>query len=162
VLAELVKSYPELKVTALVRNPSHIKAVRDLGIEVIQGSFSDADLISSQVRTADITINSADSDDTALNEAILAGQRARVVDDGQPPAVLLHTSGVAVFMDGGKLGKHDPNSKLWDVRLHITLMSARSGSFTCAWFYRTPMKRTFVPSLLRCRTVKSTHRRSFF
>jgi hypothetical protein len=149
VLADLVKSYPELKVTALMRNPSRAKAVRDLGVEVVQGSFSDTDLISSRVRAADITINSADSDDTALNEAILAGQRARVVDDGKPPAVLLHTSGVAVFMDGGKVGKHDPNSKLWNVRLHSTGMSCAFGEFICARFYRTPMKRTFVPSLLR-------------
>jgi hypothetical protein len=162
VLAELVKTHPELKVTALVRNPSHVKAIRDLGVEVVEGSFSDTDLISSRVRAADITVNSADSDDTALNEAILAGQRARVVDDGKLPAVLLHTSGVAVFVDGGKEGKHDPNSKFWNVRLHIAVMTCAFGEFTCAWFHRTPMKRTFVLSLLRCCTVKLTHRRSFF
>ncbi|KAH9994391.1 hypothetical protein BJV77DRAFT_943656 [Russula vinacea] len=114
VLAELVKTHPELKITALVRNSSHVKAIRELGIEVVEGSFSDTDLISSRVRVADITVNSADSDDVALNAAILAGQRARVVDDGKPPAVLLHTSGVAVFVDGGTEGKHDPNSKLWN------------------------------------------------
>ena len=119
VLSELIKTYPKLKVTALVRNPSHVKAVRDLGVEVVQGGFSDADLISSHVRAADITFNSADSDDVALHKAILAGQRARVVDDGKPPAVFLHTSGVAVFMDGGQEGKHDPNSKVWNVRLQI-------------------------------------------
>jgi hypothetical protein len=162
VLAGLVKTHPELKVTALVRNPSHVKAVRDLGVEVVQGSFSDTDLISSRARAADITINSADSDDVVLSEAILAGQRARVVTDGKPPAVLLHTSGVGVFMDGGKAGKHDPNSKLWNVRLHIAVMTCAFGEFTCARLYRTPMKRTFVLSLLRWCTVKSTHRRSFF
>jgi uncharacterized protein YbjT (DUF2867 family) len=130
VLSELTKTYPELKITALVRNPSHVKAVRDLGVEVVQGSFSDADLISSHVRAADITFNSADSDDVALHKAILAGQRARVADDGKFPAVFLHTSGVAVFMDGGKEGKHDPNSKVWNVRLQIAGMTCAFGKFT--------------------------------
>jgi len=116
VLADLVKTYPDLKITALVRNPSHVKAVRDLGVEVVEGSFSDTDLISSQARAVDITVNSADSDNTSLNEAILVGQRARVVEDGKPPPVLFHTSGVAVFTDGGKEGKHDTENKLWDVR----------------------------------------------
>jgi hypothetical protein len=162
VLAELVKTYPELNVTALVRNPSHVKAVSDLGVEVVQGSFSDTELISSRVRAADITINSADSDDIALNEAILAGQRARVVDDGKPPAVLLHTSGVGVFMDGGKVGKHDPNSKLWNVRPHIAVTTCAFGELTCCRLDRTSMNRTFVLSPLRWCTVKLTHRRSFF
>ena len=116
-LADFVKSYPDLKITALVRNPLHVKAVRDLGVQVVQGSFSDTDLISSLARAADITVNLADCDNTAVNEAILDGQRARVVDDGKPPPVLFHTSGVAVFSDGGKEGKHDTNNKIYDVRL---------------------------------------------
>lgn len=124
-LAELVKTHPELKFTALVRNPSSIEAVRNLGIDVVQGSFSDIDLITSHARAADITINSADSDSTTLNEAILTGQRARVVDDGKPPAVLLHTSGVAVFMDGGTEGRHNPNSKIWNVRPDIADLCLR-------------------------------------
>jgi hypothetical protein len=135
VLAELVKAHPELKFTALVRNPSHIEAVRNLGVEVVQGSFSDTDLISSHARAADITINSADSDTTALNEAILTGQRARVVDDSKPRAVLLHTSGVAVFSDDGKEGKHDPNGKIWNVRLYIGVMTCVFREFTCVRFW---------------------------
>jgi hypothetical protein len=117
VLVDLIKTYPDLKITALVRNASHIEAVRNLGVNVVQGTFSDAELISSRARAADITVNAADSDDTSLTEAILAGQKARVVQDGKPPPVLLHTSGAAVFSDGGKEGKHDPNGKIWNVRL---------------------------------------------
>jgi hypothetical protein len=128
VLAELVKVHPELKFTALVRNPSHVEAVRSLGVEVVQGSFSDTDLISSHARAADITINSGDSDSVSLNESILAGQRARVVDDGKPPGILLHMSGTAIFSDGGKEGKHDPNGKVWNVRLHIPVMTCAFGS----------------------------------
>ncbi|KAH8980018.1 NAD-binding protein [Lactarius akahatsu] len=114
VLADLLKIYPDLEVTALVRNTAHIDAVRGLGVEVVQGTFSDVDLITSHARKADITVNAADTDDVALSTAILAGHKARVVEDKQSPAVLLHTSGVAVFLDDGKEGKHDPNSKLWD------------------------------------------------
>ena len=124
VLSNLVKTYPDLKITALVRNPSHVEPVRKLGVEVVKGSFGDIDLISKHARAADVTVNSADSDDVALTSAILAGQRARVVDDGKPPPVLLHTSGVAVFSDGGNEGKHaSANSKIWDVSpsLHICL-----------------------------------------
>lgn len=162
VLAGLVKTHPALKFTALVRNPSHIEAVHNLGVEVVQGSFSDTDIISSHARAADITINAGDSDDVVLIEAILTGQRARVKDDSKPPAILLHTSGLAVFMDGGKEGKHDPNSKIWNVRLYISVLTCVFGEFTCVWLYRTPMKRTFVLSLLVCCMVKSTYRRSFF
>ena len=38
--------------------------------------------------------------------------RERVVDGNKVPAILLHTSGVAVVMDDGKEGKHDPGSKV--------------------------------------------------
>ncbi|KAI9436010.1 NAD-binding protein [Lactarius indigo] len=114
VLADLLKIYPDLKVTALVRNPAHIDAIRGLGVEVVQGTFSDTDLITSHARKADITVNTADADDVALTTAILAGHKARVEEDKLSPAVLLHTSGVAVFLDNGTEGKHDPNSKLWN------------------------------------------------
>jgi hypothetical protein len=129
VLTNLVKTYPNLKITALVRNTSHVEAVRKLGVDVVNGSFSDTNLISERARAADITINTADSDDVALTSAILAGQRARVVDDGKPPPVLLHTSGVAVFSDGGTEGKHDSaNSKVWDVRPLPFLLTYLGGS----------------------------------
>ncbi|KAH9959910.1 hypothetical protein BGW80DRAFT_1232514 [Lactifluus volemus] len=113
VLVDLLKNYPDLQVTALVRNPANVEAVSALGVKVVQGTFSDADLITSHTRAADITINAADSDDVALTTAILAGHKARVVEDGKPPAILLHTSGVAVFLDGTSEGKHDPNGKVW-------------------------------------------------
>ena len=116
VLANLVKAHPEFKVTALVRNPAHISAFESLGVKVIQGSFSDLDIITSEARNADITVNNGDSDDVGLTEAILAGQKARFVEDKKPKPVLLHTSGVAIFADGKQDGKHDPNSKVWNVR----------------------------------------------
>ena len=124
VLADLVGAFPDLDVTALVRNPQHFNALKSLGVKVIPGSFSDTDIITSNARAADITLNIGDSDDIALTEAILAGQRARVAEDHKPPAALLHTSGVAVFADPARDGKHEPNAKVWNVRTLITLYNS--------------------------------------
>ena len=115
-LANLVKAHSDFKVIALVRNPAHVNAFKSLGVEVIQGSFSDVDIITLHARNADITVNNGDSDDVRLTEAILAGQKARFLEDKKPKPVLLHTSGVATFSDGKRDGKHDPNTKVWSVR----------------------------------------------
>ena len=115
-LVALLKAYPHIKVTALVRKPAHVEAVQRLGVEVVQGSFSDVDLITKHARAADITVNQGSSDDVPLTNAILAGHKARVEEDKKAPAILLHTSGIGVFMDEGKEGKHDPNGKVWNVR----------------------------------------------
>jgi hypothetical protein len=160
VLADFVKFYPDLKITVLVQNPLHIKVVHDLGVQVVQGSFSNTDLISSQACAADITVNLADYDNTAVNEAILAGQRARMVEDGKPPPVLFHTSGVAVFSDGGKEGKHDTNNKVYNVHLlHFKSLFADLRVHPCLAFYRIALRRTSVLLLLRCCMVKSTYHR---
>ncbi|KAH8999827.1 NAD-binding protein [Lactarius hatsudake] len=114
--AVLVKlaSFSNVEITALVRSNAHLDAVRRPRVEVVQGTFGDTDLITSHARAADITVNTADSDDVGLTTAILAGQKARVVEDKKNPAVLLHTSGVAVFADASRDGRHDPNLKVWN------------------------------------------------
>jgi len=117
ILVELVEHFKEdFKITALVRNKVHEEAVRGLGVEVVLGSFGDTKLIAKHARTADITVNAAGSDDIVLTEAILEGQKARVVEDKKNPAVLVHTSGVAVFAGKETVGRHDPGLKLWNVR----------------------------------------------
>jgi len=118
VLNDLVQAYPlDVRITALVRNPAHSDAIKSLNVvDVVEGSFNDTALITSMARDADITINMGDSDDVELTKAILAGQRLRVTEDLKSPAVLLHTSGVAVFADGTTDGKNDPQAKVWNVR----------------------------------------------
>ncbi|SRR5216684_1825884 len=118
VLADLVQIYPNIRVTALVRNPAHADALSKSSkvVDVVQGSFNDTALITSKARDADITVNTGDSDDVELTKAILAGQKLRVTEDLKSPAALLHTSGVAVFADGTTDGKHDPHAKVWNVR----------------------------------------------
>ena len=117
ILVELVKHFKDLKITALVRNKDHEEAVRKLGVEVVLGSFDEIDLIAKHARTADITVNVAGSDDIMLTKVILAGQKARVVEDKKNPAALVHTSGVAVFAGEERDGRHDPGLRLWNVRL---------------------------------------------
>ncbi|KAN0123311.1 hypothetical protein V8E52_002643 [Russula decolorans] len=116
VLADLVQAYPDIRVTALVRNPAHSAALKANNnvVDVVEGSFSDIALITSKAREADITFNTGDSDDVALTKAILAGHKLRVTEDSKPPAALVHISGVAVFADGTTDGKHDPRAKVWN------------------------------------------------
>jgi putative NADH-flavin reductase len=115
ILADFVKNFKDLQITAIVRNKNHIKAVSKLGVNVVEGEFSNAELVAKHARTADITINAAGSDDVPLTEAILAGQMARVEEDGKARAALLHTSGVAVFAGEERDGRHYPDHKKWNV-----------------------------------------------
>jgi hypothetical protein len=105
VLADLVQAYPDIRVNALVRNTTHSAALKANSnvVDVVEGSFSDIALITAKARDADITFNTGDSDDVGLTKAILAA--------------LVHLSGVAVFADGTTDGKHDPDAKVWNVRL---------------------------------------------
>lgn len=119
VLADLVQAYPDIRVNALIRNPAHSAALKANNnvVDIVEGSFGDTALIASKARDADITFNAGDSDDVGLTKAILTGQRLRVSADLRPPAALVHISGVAVFADGTTDGKHDPEAKVWNVRL---------------------------------------------
>jgi hypothetical protein len=131
ILVDLLKHFGgEVRITALARKkapsknePNASEVLRGLGVEVVEGEFSDSELITKHARTADITINAAGSDDIPLTKDILAGQKARVEEDKKLPAALLHTSGVAIFA-GNNCGRHDPgpNLQLWNVRHQYLLL----------------------------------------
>ena len=74
VLIALRKSHPNLKITAVVRNPPHVDEFRRLGVEVVQVSFSDANL-TSRARESDITINTVSSDSCREKSARRRGQK---------------------------------------------------------------------------------------
>ena len=130
--AELVERFhKEIKFAALVRNTNHVEVIRQLeGVHVVipdEATLSEPELlakfIADHARTADITINAADSDNVELTEAILEGQKARVVEDKKERAALLHTSGVAVFAGEERDGRHHPvdpvdpaSGHIWNVR----------------------------------------------
>jgi hypothetical protein len=63
------------------------------------------------VADSDVVINCADSDSDDLTRALLEGFKQREEKGGgaRGRAVLIHTSGVAVFLDKGTEGKHNPD-----------------------------------------------------
>ncbi|KAI0056500.1 NAD(P)-binding protein [Artomyces pyxidatus] len=113
ILVALRERYPTVVITALVRNPAHLDKISATGAQVLQGLFEDLDLITEQSSLADIVLNAADSDTISLAQAILKGAKRRA-DEGKSKTVLIHTSGVAVFSDGRRDGKYDPNGRLWN------------------------------------------------
>ncbi|KAI0271291.1 hypothetical protein BC834DRAFT_966801 [Gloeopeniophorella convolvens] len=115
-LVALCKAHPTLSIAALVRRPEYIDRIAAVGLNVtvLQGSFGDLELIEKHAREADIVINTADSDNVSLTNAILTGLRKRVEEDGKKQGALVHTSGSGVFSDSGREGKFDPEGKIWN------------------------------------------------
>ncbi|TDL19366.1 NAD(P)-binding protein [Rickenella mellea] len=115
ILVELKKVYPDANINALVRSPSHNDAIRAAGAQPIQGSFDNLDIIEEQASKADLVINAADSDTVELMNAILRGLKKRKESGAGTPSYV-HTSGAAVFLDGGNTGKYDKELKVWTDR----------------------------------------------
>lgn len=113
-LVSLKERYPDLNITALVRDTSAFDAVRNAGALPVHGSFADLAKISELSAEADIVMNMASSDDVASNGAILKGMKARF-DAGRQRGILIHMSGCSIFGDGGKEGKANENAKTWTV-----------------------------------------------
>ncbi|KAJ3733199.1 NAD-binding protein [Lentinula guzmanii] len=113
VLAVLRERFPGLKITALVRSETHFDAIRATGITPIHGSFENQALITEHSARADVVLNAADSDDLNLTLSILRGMKQRY-ESGKPKGILIHTSGVAVFLDSETTGVFDKNGKLWN------------------------------------------------
>lgn len=114
VLVSLIKEQPEVTFKALVRSDADIHLVAATGAITTKDSLKDYDALSEKVAQADIIFNSADCDDVALNEAILKGLKRRF-DQGKGVGTLIHTSGTASFMDGGKEGRFNPDARVWTV-----------------------------------------------
>ena len=151
-LADLVQAYPDIRVTALVRNPAHSAALKANNnvVDIVEGSFSDIALITSKARDADITFNTGDSDDVALTKAILAGHKQRFTEDKKSPAALVHISGVAVFADGTTDGKHDPGAKVWNVRSRrYVTVHAHDELIFHGWLCRMAMRQISAPLILK-------------
>ncbi|KAG8925852.1 hypothetical protein FRC00_003543 [Tulasnella sp. 408] len=101
VLVELKNRYPNAQFTALVRNPKDNAAVQALGVQVVQGSHSDLDLIRKLSSESDVVVNCGDSDDLPLTKAILAGleNRAQATPDASKKPILVHTSGTGLLQN---------------------------------------------------------------
>lgn len=118
VLEIFVKAYPSFTYKALVRNESAVTALNDaLGstnVQPVKGTFDDVDLITQLTFEADFVINTADSDNVSLKDALLKGFKQRF-DEGKGLGGLIQTSGCAIYFDGLKEGRRNPEGKVWTV-----------------------------------------------
>ncbi|KIO27839.1 hypothetical protein M407DRAFT_22891 [Tulasnella calospora MUT 4182] len=117
VLVRFQREYPDFTWTALVRNPKDVSTIQALGVNVVQGTQLDLDLIESTAAKHDAVLNIANSDDLPLTQAVLRGLESRARSGnviGKP--ILLHTSGSGVVTDTPWDGAYHPGTsdKVWD------------------------------------------------
>lgn len=91
-------------VAGLVRSSQRADQVRTQGIEPVLGSLSDSDLLARMAREADAVINTADSDNREVIEAILPA----LFGSGK---LFLHTSGSSIV---GDLAAGEPTDKVYE------------------------------------------------
>lgn len=92
VLVRFQQEYPNIKWSALVRNPKDVSAIEALGVKAIQGTQSDLGLIERTAAEHDVVLAIADSDDLPLTQAVLTGLESRAKSGRAPrKPILLHT-----------------------------------------------------------------------
>ena len=79
-------------VRGLVRNPGKNEAVRRFGIEPVEGTLDDSDVLAREAAAADAVVNAASSDHRGAIEALVAA----LAGSGK---ALLHTSGSSIVAD---------------------------------------------------------------
>lgn len=92
ILVRFQQEYPNFTWTALVRNPKDVSTIQALGVNVVQGTQSDLDLIERTAAEHDAVLNLANSDDLPLTQAVLKGLESRARSGtvaGKP--ILVHT-----------------------------------------------------------------------
>lgn len=90
-LVKLLSTRKDLDLYALTRRTDQASQLKSLGINPIQGSLSDHDLIAEWSRKADIIIHSASADDDAGAFAIVDGIQSRDKNAGK--VIYIQTSG---------------------------------------------------------------------
>lgn len=86
------------QVTTLVRRPEQASVFEKAGVKTVLGTLSDLELLTTQTRQHEITINTASCDDLPSVQAILSGVRQRVQADQL--SIYIHTSGTGALEDG--------------------------------------------------------------
>ncbi|KAF7348993.1 hypothetical protein MVEN_01420300 [Mycena venus] len=89
--------------TVLVRDPKKAEKFKDLGVNAVVGSHSDAPLVEKLASEADVVIATADCDDLGAAKATLEGLKKRHALGVVP--IFIHTSGTGVISDDAK-GMH--------------------------------------------------------
>ena len=101
ILARLLSSRPDLKISALTRSDAQAEKLTSLGVTPVRGTLSDSELISEQAAKHDIVLHVATADDLPSVQAIIAGLKSRK-DKSKRRAIYLHTSGTGVLGDNAK------------------------------------------------------------
>ncbi|KAL7417185.1 hypothetical protein BDY24DRAFT_432899 [Mrakia frigida] len=104
VLSDVLKAYPESKVTVQYRQDAHKEVLEKFSkqIEPVKASLSDASLLTTLAAQADVVINCADCDDLVSTSALIQGLEQAAegrIANKQSKAVYLHTSGTGELCD---------------------------------------------------------------
>ncbi|KAJ7786956.1 NAD(P)-binding protein [Mycena olivaceomarginata] len=89
--------------TVLVRDPNKAEKFKELGVNAVVGSHTDAALVEKLASEADVVIATADCDDPGAAKATLAGLKKRHASGVVP--IFINTSGTGVISDDAK-GMH--------------------------------------------------------
>ena len=103
-------------VAGLVRSTQRADQVRTQGIEPVLGTLSDADLLARMARETDAVINTADSDNREVIEAILPA----LFGSGK---LFLHTSGSSIV---GDLAAGEPTDKVYEDDTPVRPLSGKA------------------------------------
>jgi len=123
-LVDLKKIFPEVLISATTRSYSSAAALSSAGATPIvldPAAVDYQEKIAELASKADIVINAADCDDLPLAEAILKGFKKRKEETGKV-GTLLHTSGIAVFLDDTQDGLYKPAGHFHDVCTAFALL----------------------------------------
>lgn len=110
ILTGIQSAFPELEITALLRNPNDSFVANHPGVKVIKGTFDDDDIIEKAAEAADIVLHAGNTDHMPSVVAILSGMSKR-----KEKSLLLHLTGTASFSDvreEGWSGKFNP--RVWN------------------------------------------------
>lgn len=90
--------FARFQITAVVRSAEKAEKLNKLGVDVVVGSHSDADIVTDLAAKADVVFSIADCDDLTAAQAILDGLKKRFEKTAKK-SILIHTSGAGTLID---------------------------------------------------------------
>ncbi len=93
VLAALLSSPTEFKISALVRNKESGEILQQLGVTPVYGSLDDSDLLFEAAKASDAVVNTASAEHLKSTQSLVNGLKAK----NNKQAVYLHTSGTGIL-----------------------------------------------------------------
>ncbi|KAH8881962.1 NAD(P)-binding protein [Thozetella sp. PMI_491] len=110
VLDELVSTYPELEITALLRTPRPEFTDKYSTVNVVKGTFDDSDIIEKAAQNADIVLHAGDNNHVGCLTAVLSGLSKRT-----EPSLLIHLTGTSCISDESiQTWDGNSNPRIWN------------------------------------------------